>query len=172
MLVGLFRLAGRHSGADWNRTLINDKKKFHRMEFPDKIDHLREHFGVASKFEHHVLSLNRARKCLVHRLGIVSAEDVVDATGRLVVTWHSLKFVIVDTATNHETILDAPMQVETESTFQAKIGPRRREFAIGERIKLDRDEHAHTVFTFYVFALEIMRAVEKLQPSENVSPKQ
>jgi len=163
-IAALYRLNGRCSGADWNRAYLQDRKKFHEMGFPAKIQHLRKQFGIASKFEAHVLSLNRARNCLVHRLGIVSAKDV-DTTRRLIVTWHSLNLIVVDNATKHETVLSQPMVIESESTLAARIGPHRREFAIGERILFDQDEHRHTALTFYVFALEIVQALEKLHPA-------
>lgn len=160
----LFRLAGRCSGADWNRGLVTEKQKFHDFGFPRKIEHLRKQFGVASKLEAHVLSLNRARNCLVHRLGVVSEKDV-DASGKLVMTWHSLSLIIVDNATKVETAVTQPTLIESESTLQARIGPHQREFAVGERIQLSHHEHSSTILTYYVFALEIVQALEKLQPA-------
>jgi hypothetical protein len=162
-IAALFRLHGACTGSDLNKAYIEDAKKFHELGFPKKIEHLRNEFGIASKFEDHVLSLNRARNCLVHRLGIVSPKDV-DSGGRLVVTWHSLNLIAIDNSTGRETILVEPTVLESESRIAARVGPYQREFRVGDRILFDRNEHKHTVFTFYVFALEIVQALAKLQP--------
>jgi hypothetical protein len=162
-IAALYRLHGNCTGADWNKACIEDRKKFHELGFPAKIEHLRKEFGAASKFEEHVLSLNRARSCLVHRLGIVSPKDV-DPNGRLVVIWHALDLVAIDNTTKRETVLNEPTRLESESTLATKLGPYRREFMVGDRISFNRNEHKHTVFTFYVFALEIVQALEKLHP--------
>jgi hypothetical protein len=110
-----------------------------------------------------VLSLNKARNCLVHRLGIVSEKDV-DANGCLALIWHSFELIVIDSATKQETRLTEPMIVKSESTLAARIGPHRKQFKAGDRISFDRDEHKHTMLTFYVFALELVQSVEKLQP--------
>jgi hypothetical protein len=162
-IAALFRLRGTCTGTDLNKVYIEDAKKFHEFGFPAKIEHLRKDFGIASQFEDHVVSLNRARNCLVHRLGIVSPKDI-NASGRLVVTWHSLNLIAIDNSTGRETILVEPTVFESESQIAARIGPYRREFRIGDRILFDRNEHKHTVFTFYVFALELVQTLEKLHP--------
>jgi len=95
--------------------------------------------------------------------GIVSPKDV-DPSGHLVVTWHSFNLVAIDNTTQRETVLSEPTVLESESTFAARIGPYRRKFAVGKRISFNRNEHKHTIFTFYVFALEIMQALEKRHP--------
>jgi hypothetical protein len=165
-IAALYRLHGNCTGADWNKATIEDKKKFHELGLPAKIERLRKEFGVASKFEDHVLSLNRARNCLVHRLGIVSPKDV-SAKGVLVVTWHALNLVAIDTATKRETVLGEPTRLESESTIAARFGPYRREFQVGNRISFTRDEHKHTMLTFYMFALKIVQALEKLHPENS-----
>ena len=171
-IAAVYRLPGSCSGGEFNKAFVHDKKKFHEQGFPAKIEHLRKQFGVLSKFEEHVLSLNRARNCLVHRLGTVSAKDA-DASGRLTVTWHSLNLIVVDNTTQRETVLSAPTAIESESTLTARIGPHRRQFAIGDKIQFNQDEHKHTVLTFYVFALEIVQSLERLQPrSRHAGPNQ
>lgn len=160
-IAALHRLRGGCTGADWNNASIQARKKFHEMGFPAKTEHLRKEFGVGSKFEEHVLSLNRARNCLVHRLGIVSPKDI-DVSGRLVVTWHALDFIAIDNATKRETILSEPIAFESESTLAARFGPYRREFVVGDRISFDQNEHKYTVFTFYMFALQIVQALGRL----------
>jgi hypothetical protein len=163
MVGALYSLGGRCSGADWKRAMNSEKKQFHELGFPAKIKFLREKYAISSNFENHVLSLNRARNCLVHRLGVVSEKDV-DATGYLTLTWHSVNLLLIDNSTREETRLTKPTRVESESTLAARIGPHRRQLKVGDRILFDQDEHKHTMLTFYTFALQIVQAIEKLQP--------
>jgi hypothetical protein len=63
------------NGEDWNRIWTTEREAFNWKSFPKKIEHLREKCGATFQFEEHVLTLNQARNCLVHRLGVISEKD-------------------------------------------------------------------------------------------------
>jgi hypothetical protein len=60
--------------------------RFQRAWFPNKFKILTEHFAVGPQHPEYLMSLNRTRNCLVHRLGVVGSEDLQDDT-ELSVQW-------------------------------------------------------------------------------------
>ena len=76
ILVTFYRLGSTTiNGEEWNRIWITERETFDRKPFPQKIAYLRGKCGGTFQFEEHVLTLNQARNCLVHRLGVVSQRD-------------------------------------------------------------------------------------------------
>jgi hypothetical protein len=70
--------SGEVSAEDWNRRMVTEAQRFQKLGFPDKVVFLRQEYSVelpADK-EADLLSLNRARNCLVHRGGVVGLPDI------------------------------------------------------------------------------------------------
>lgn len=162
-IARLYHMGSKVSGSAWNDALLDERKKFHKKGLPEKIAYLRERYSVGSQFEDHVLSLNRVRNCLVHRLGVVSDVDVKDS-GTLVVRWQGMRFLLRDSVTGVETLLEGPTQTKNESELQLRIGPIEKTFHLRESIRLSPAELGYTMHTFYAFALENLQAIAKLQP--------
>jgi hypothetical protein len=149
---------------EWNAEM----NSFHRMGFPDKIAHLREEFGIQSQFEEHVVSLNRVRNCLVHRLGIVGAKDV-SQDAKLVIKWHALRMIIIDSVTGEESSVAEQKVAKNESKLVARFGPVEKQLSIGDQIRLSPDELFYTMFTFYRFASELLQALGQQIPGGSAS---
>jgi len=68
------------TGEDWNSIVNKDPQKFHRLGFPDKIEHIKnEHSFIFDEcLSNHIISINKARNCFVHRGGIVSHKDLTN----------------------------------------------------------------------------------------------
>jgi hypothetical protein len=62
----------------FNSRLVDEGLEFHRKGFPGKLAFLRDNYSVnlPSTKEGYLLSINRARNCLVHRGGTVSFQDL------------------------------------------------------------------------------------------------
>lgn len=147
-------------GADVNRILQEGAHANHRLHFPQKLDKLQREFGTATRFDSNVLSLNKARTCLVHRLGTVSAADV-DDTGALKVTFQHAKFVARGDETGQELILDQPGLVVTENSIvELQFVDSHRTFQLGERLRLQAHELYDTIITLWRFGLATAQAVE------------
>lgn len=72
-------LEGERISADlWNTRLVDEGQSFHSKGLPHKLDFLRKKYAVAlpPTKEEYLLSINRARNCLVHRNGIVALQDI------------------------------------------------------------------------------------------------
>jgi len=107
-----------------------------------------------------------------YRLGFVSEKDI-DAAGHLAIIWQAQELLTVDLATKEEKLLIEPTLIETESSLNLRIRTLQKQFSLGDRLQFTPTEHNHTMFTFYVFTLEIVQSIEKLQhptTAENVGP--
>ena len=164
VLATLYRLGSTTiNGEEWNRIWTTEREEFDWKGFPHKIEYLREKCGATSQFEGHVLTLNQARNCLVHRLGVVSQKD---SKGKEFFTmkWHAMRIVIIDSVTGEETFLPQLTPTKNESMVNVRIGPVEKQFRIGDSIRLSPDELNYTMWTFHSFALEILQAIERLRP--------
>jgi hypothetical protein len=66
--------------------------KFDRRNFPDKMTELRRLYGadILDPRAEMILTLNQARNCLVHRLGVVSDRDCEEGQEALLVRWQTI----------------------------------------------------------------------------------
>lgn len=165
VLGNLYRLGPTTiSGEDWLRIGTSERRQFDGKGFPDKIEYLRQEFDATSQFEGHILTLNQARNCLVHRLGVVSQKDV-KGKEFFTIRWHAMRIVVIDSVTGEETLLPQLTPTKNESTVNLRVGPVEKQFRVGDRIRLSPDELNYTMWTFRSFALEILQAIERLRPS-------
>ncbi len=149
------------TGEDFNRIFDEERKRFNRLGLPDKLKELSGEFEVSSPLESHILSINRARNCLVHRLGIVTDRDI-DDTGELVITWRTTQFSATNPDGSQRIILDKPgMLVQEGWTIKVSILDQKKSFKLGDTIKLTYDELYNSVMTFFVFATSIVKSIEE-----------
>lgn len=139
----------------------------HRLHLPQKLDKLLREFGVATRFDLHVLSLNRARTCVVHRLGTVTPLDA-DANGVLTVIFQRTDLVAVGQRTGTELRLEAGVTVPEESIVEMRFVDHERTFTVGSRLQLDAREIYDTIITLWRFGSAAALAVEGYGKSINL----
>jgi hypothetical protein len=158
----LLPLAARDSASayDFQRVFSDFARRNHKLHFPQKIMKLEREFGVATRFNAHVLSLSKARTCVVHRLGVVSTLDA-DETGVLKIIFQHMKLVIRGHETGQELVLDRPGIATTEeSTLELHFVDSERQFSIGEQVRLQAHELYDTIITLWRFGLATAQAIE------------
>jgi len=132
----------------------------HRLHLPQKLEKLERQFGVTTRFNGNVLSLNKARTCVVHRLGIVSPLDI-DETGALKITFQHVRYVARGQETGQELVIDRPGIVTSEdSMLELHFVDNERRFQPGERIRLQAHELYDTIITLWRFGLATAEALE------------
>lgn len=152
---------GEKNQADTQRLLYELPLANHRLHFPQKLEKLRRQFGSATRFDAHVLSINKARTCVVHRLGVTSQMDV-DDQGVLAITFQSAQFVLRGLDSGQETVFDQPGLTTTErSALQLRFVDRVRSFQLGERIQLEARDMYDAIMTLWRFGLEMALAIEQ-----------
>lgn len=157
------------SGSEINQVLNVLPQKNHRLHLPEKLSKLEKAFGVNTPFNEHVLSINRARTCVVHRLGVVTAMDA-DQNGELKVTWRTTEMTAKDLVTGKETTIIGPMMMENESSIGMRFIDHTRAFKVGEHIKLTVQELYACIVTFWAFAMSMAEAIQKLSQSRGLGP--
>ena len=137
----------------------SDPKKFHRLGFPDKLNHLRDLHGITveSQMMRHILSANTARNCLVHRNGLVTEKD--SENGRLLVSWRKLKFVLVDEDGERDLLIGVVN--EKEAKIVLKIIDEEKIFNIGDSISFSPQEFQYIAWSMFVFSNGIMESLIK-----------
>ncbi len=151
---------GKTNGREMNRLLNDLPRTNHRLHLPQKIDKLEREFGVTTQFNSHILSLNRARTCVTHRLGIVSALDI-DETGTLNLTFQRAKFIARGQESGLEQLLDQPgIVIIKDSMVELHFVDKERVFGSGERIRLKPEELYDTIITLWRFGLVAAQAIE------------
>lgn len=161
---------GKASGAELNHLLKVLPTKNHRLHFPDKLSKLEREFGIQSPFVSHLLSLNRARACVVHRLGVVSTLDVDDDQA-LHIRWRTTQMVAREIATEKEVILDrSGMLLEGESTVEVRFLDCEKTFALGEYIRLSALDLYSCIVTYWAFGTSMAKSIEEYGISLNLGP--
>jgi len=61
-------------------------RKFRHGGLHEKLTYLQDHFGIGTKHQDSLISINQARHCLTHRRGVVGKEDCSDGK-ELIVKW-------------------------------------------------------------------------------------
>jgi hypothetical protein len=151
---------GSAKAAELHRVFHDFPRTNHKLHFPKKLEKLERQFGIATRFNANVLSLNKARTCVVHRLGVVSTHDV-DETGVLKVAFQHAKFVARGQETGQELVLDRPGILTTEeSMLELHFVDSERHFKIGERVRLQTHELYDTIITLWRFGHTVAQAIE------------
>lgn len=151
---------GTAKAADVHRVFSDLPRTNHKLHFPQKLEKLERQFGVTTRFNANVLSLNKARTCVVHRLGLVSPLDV-DDTGTLKVTFQHAKFVARGQETGQELVIDRPGIVTAEvSTLELHFVDSERQFQVGDRVRLQAHELYDTIVTLWRFGFAAAQALE------------
>lgn len=151
---------GETSATKINQTINELQSANHRLYLPQKIQKLKREFNLSSRFNSHVLSLNRARTCVVHRLGVVSALDV-DETQILNLTLQSAKFIARSEQSGLEQLIDkSGTIILEESMLELHFVDKHLTFNLGEKICLQPEELYDTIITLWRFGLTIAQAIE------------
>ena len=151
---------GKANEAEVSQIFHELPRRNHRLHLPQKIEKLEHEFGIATRFDSHVLSLNRARTCVVHRLGIVSALDV-NETGVLNLTFQCTKFIARGQESGVEQLIDQPgIVILEESMLELHFVDKGLVFSLDERIRLKPEELYDTITTLWRFGLTTAQAIE------------
>ncbi len=168
-VCALYRLGGkgRFVGQEFKDIFAGDRKRFHRLGFPDKFGHLRSDFGVETPYERHFLSLNQARNCLVHRNGIVAPEDT-NQEGRLVVTWRTVEFLAKPPGEGDEIVIEGQTRLDAGWSVSLRSTDRERSFDVGKRIELTVPELYQSILTLHALASSLVKSIEAYGVSQGV----
>ena len=156
-------------GQDLNELFGQQTKKFHSLGLPNKIKKLRKDFGVFSELESHVLGINTARACLVHRSGFVSTLDA-DTNGQLIIRWRTIRLSARSPDEKSEVLLDhKDILVKAGWKVSGITVDEEKAFKLGDRIELSYKEMSNILFTLMIFASTLVDSVRSYAKRNGVS---
>ena len=138
--------------------LERDGAKFHKLGLPSKLDTLHAAYNVSATEANYLLALNRARNCLVHRLGIVSSHDLSSAD-KMEVVWLGLRGAVT---TVDGTRIDSGITptIPPGGKFELFRAEQSREFSVGDKVTLSYDEMIAIMFTILAFVESFTLSVQ------------
>ena len=147
------------TGSDWNRIVHKDPPKFNKLGFPDKLGHLKEAHSIIFDeiLGSHVLSINKARNCFVHRGGIVTPKDLTSENS-LSITYRRLAMSVQ----NKDGISDLRIGqiLEKDSVVVVKNQDEEMKFNLGNRIELNTVEFSGIIWCLFLFGKGLVQKME------------
>lgn len=148
----LLSLSGRASFTqeELAETVVAPARAFEGYNFPKKVGRILAMGLISAKDEAHLLSINDARNCLVHRRGTVGEKDVDPATGTMRVTWER-PALFVRSPSGQEKPLQRDDIMEAGAQMFMRIEPVERLFRVGESVHFDAADIMgiwHTILQF------------------------
>lgn len=142
--------------SDWDAGMKGGA--FHRLGLPDKLDHFerKHHIALDKDLRRHVVSVNAARNCLVHRGGVVGPADL-DDQGALNVEWRKLHTFLQDEDGEHELVLG--QRIEKESWLCARVIDGKKTFSLGERLSVSTQEFADITWGLFAFGNDLVQRI-------------
>jgi len=146
-------------GEDWNEMVVTRGSRFHRLGLPEKIDFLKKEYGLVlnDPLVQQVLSINGARNCLVHRGGMVTAQDTRGGD-HLTIEWSALVILITEKGVEKE--IEPPYLVEAGGTLGVATRPRTKAIPIGQPLSVTAKEFSQICWTLFVFAMTCAQTLE------------
>lgn len=127
--------------------------------------HVLSDFNVDADFQTLVLSINTGRNCLVHRGGIVQAQDLDTQEGMLV-RWRKWELVVVGVA--GERVVTPPAVVSAgERAGLREVGSSRL-FKLGDRVVFSTQEFSELCSTLFRFGQTLVASLEAYARARNI----
>lgn len=115
----------------------------------DKLAALRKEFGIALTWESELQSINQARNCLTHRLGVVGEKDLNDKGNEELVVRYRSHELSVTTPDGKTEALAGPKYFDNGGSVALHFGvEHERRFKRGGRVVFTAQEVMHLMMTF------------------------
>lgn len=152
----------------WHEVVASPANSFDRLTFPDKVAFLRQEYGDAllPGTVEHLITLNAARNCLVHRQGVVGERDC-KGSGCLTVRWMSAEIHGRDPEGNEFPVVP-PQHLVAETQLFLRHGPVERRFLLGERITFSTADLSGIWLTLHFFGAATAENVVKLAKAKGL----
>ena len=158
-ICAIYSISNRQiRGHEYNKAINEEKKKYHNYGLPKKLETLREKYSVYSDSESNILSLNKLRNCIVHRLGIVSERDVTE-DDQLTIRMRCLGIFAKNPETGEEIEVDKKTRVEKGWSIIGRSHEKSKSFKLNESVSLDYNEMTHCIYTFFFFAASMKESI-------------
>jgi hypothetical protein len=151
---------------DWVKTgkrpPLSRFRRFFHAGVEKKLETICTEFGVTTAIAPYFVSLNKARNCLAHRMGVVGPMDLTEGNA-LVVRYRRMEFVLIEDNGREEIV-----PVDAGGTFQLKSPCHRaeirfeeeqRRFVLGTRLLLEPSDVKYIFWTLNRCGLELKSSI-------------
>ena len=146
--------------SDLNKVFNHAPSRNHKLHLPEKLVKLSADFGVQCDINSHIQTLNKARTCVVHRLGTVTELDTNDDK-KLTLKFRTYDLIVKEIESGKEFPISGPGHiVEAESVLSMKVVDKTKTFVIGDVIRLEASELYATIVTLWQFGMQMAKSVE------------
>lgn len=146
-------------------------KTWRQAGLPDRIKRLVLDYGPALDVDlsQEVLTINKLRGCLVHRLGVVAKQDCNEGD-TLVVRWRRMALYALEAGGRRPIVLGTPSAFVSAGTeIQVVVWDKTaRTFALGETVLLSPQEFSELTWTCVGFTMNLANGVEKYLRSKGM----
>jgi hypothetical protein len=153
------RVDGRISVEKYNNALVERDHYFHEFDLPTKIAHFDKVYGVTidPTLADQMLSINRARNCLVHRGGVVGPKDL-KGINIFKIKWRKWNLVFVgEDGIEKPLRFDEPMG--SAGHIVIRVEDTERLFAVGERLGFTIDDLVSICWGLFLFGEHVVQAI-------------
>jgi hypothetical protein len=133
--------------------------RFHKKNFPDKLDHLEKVLNINSSLEYLRL-INRVRNCLEHRSGVVTEQDCDIGKKHISIKWRYPKISTVDGVLSPLSNVNGKQNTSLDFVDQVKT------FRMGEKISFDFYDNYKCIYTINLCLKKIEDAIYELMKVE------
>lgn len=146
---------------------IETEKEFLKKPLPTQIKFLKKEYGIDTELSSSIKKMNSARRCLVHRMGVLNEEDDLDKEDKLALTYVGMRIYANEEGVERQLTLE-------DSTFmgsaqlQWRLDKQVKEFTKGEQIILNSEEFGDICATFSEFGRLMIIEVEKFAKSKGI----
>jgi hypothetical protein len=134
-------------------------RTFHSLGLPKKVAALKREFGVESDFDSHIISLNDARNCLVHRLGIVTERET-RTNSDFWVRWMEIGVEATSPDGAEVVAVESPQRFAEGWSVALVVRPKERVYKLGERLDLSYRELLGAIFSHQNYVNNLTTSVE------------
>lgn len=106
-----------------------------------------------------LLSINKARNCLVHRHGLVSDMDT-NVNDTLVVEWQKIEFFVKDPNGAETPVTSLPFVIDAGQTLACRTQLMKKTFAIGSSLEFSTQEFNDLGWSLFQYAQQSSQALE------------
>jgi hypothetical protein len=142
-----------------------DSDRFHSEGLPKKFRWLSDSYGVRSDFTEHIITVNAARNCLVHRDGVVAPKDVEEPSKLLIVRWLAVRIDVVSPDGKVTRTMSEPGPVDEGWMVHVVTAPTSKSFPVGAQIRFTHEDLAGILLSHLMCVNTIASSVQQYAES-------
>jgi hypothetical protein len=147
------------------------KKQARRFQYSgieEKLRILEAELNIVSRSGAYLVSINRARNCLSHRMGLIGPQDC-NEPGKLVLCYKRLE--ILDGDENVIPVDEPRSYVVKEGDIKLRFAEARKEFVLGSVLQLSHIDLKYIFYTMSESGLEMKHSIQKFFEESGVQVK-